>query len=157
MQNTLFTLIRNAGRFALHALVIGPAMALYVLVMAATLNGSLSQQFLTEARRLTDGAAPGQVMQCIEHHAPMSKPQLPDPGDNVRPRPYTVPVLSLCHPEPVDSAPWVRTTDAVLFNFWMIAALAGALSGFLVTRRRQAETFSDSRSLLFKKGQSDEH
>lgn len=155
MQNSLFTLIWDAGRFALYALVIGPALALYALVVVAALNGSLSQQFLTEARRLTDGAAPGQVMQCINKTVVTDlQPRIPHNTEHVPPLQSA---LSFCHPEPVDSAPWVRTTDAVLFNFWMIAALAGALSGFLVTRRRKAETFSDTRSLLFKKGQSDEH
>lgn len=152
MQNTLFTLIRDAGRFALYAFILGPALALYALVVVAALNGSLSQQFLTEARRLTDGALPGQVMQCI--NKTVVTDLQPHTGEHV---PSLQSVLSFCHPEPVDSAPWIRTTDAVLFNFWMIAALAGALSGFLVTRRRKSRSFSDTRSLLFKKGQPDEH
>lgn len=155
MTKTLFTLFRDTGRFALYAFILGPALALYALVVVAALNGSLSQQFLTEARRLTDGALPGQVMQCINKTVVTDlQPRIPHTGEHVPPLQSA---LSFCHPEPVDSAPWIRTTDAVLFNFWMIAALAGALSGFLVTRRRKARSFSDTRSLLFKKGQSDEH
>lgn len=157
MQHTLFALIRGSGRFALHAFVIGPALVLYFLVVAIALNGSLSQQFLNEARRLTDGAPAGKVMQCIEHSSPTLQPRTPNPEEDAPPRPYKVPVLSQCHPEAVDSDSWSRMTDSVLLNVWMMAALFGAASGFLAIRRRKARSFSDTRSLLFKKGQSDEH
>lgn len=132
MNIRLFPHIRNTVRLTSYAFVLGPALVLYSLVVIIALNDSLSQQFLNEARRLTDGAPAGKVMQCIEHNAPPLQPRIPKPEEDVTPLPYDVPVLSSCHSEPVDSATWARATDAVLFNFWVMTVLLGALGGFLV-------------------------
>lgn len=141
MNIRLFPHIRNMVRLASYSFVLGPALVLYSLVMVIALDDSLSQQFLNEARRLTAGAPAGKVMQCIEHNAPPLQPGIPKPEEDVTPLPYHVPVLSSCHSEPVDSAQWARTTDAVLFNFWVMAALLGALAGFLVhLKQRRATT-----------------
>lgn len=65
MSNSLFTLIRDAGRFALYSLVLGPALLLYGIVVNIAMEGSLSEQFVQEARNLTEGAPAGKVMQCV--------------------------------------------------------------------------------------------
>lgn len=156
MNIRLFPHIRNTVRLASYSFVLGPALVLYSLVVVIALNDSLSQQFLNEARRLTDGAPAGKVMQCIEHNAPPLQPRKPKPEEDVTPHPYDVPVLSSCQSEPVDSAGWTQTTDAVLFNFWVLAALLGALSGFLVHLKQRRSTTPPGLAVL-KKEYTNEH
>jgi hypothetical protein len=150
MNIRLFTYIRNMVRLASYSFVLGPAMVLYSLVMVIALDDSLSQQFLNEARRLTDGAPAGKVMQCIEHNAPPLQPRIPKPEEDVTPHPYHVPVLSSCQSEPVDSAGLIRTTDAVLFNFWVMTVLLGALAGFLVHLKQRRTTTPPELAVLKK-------
>jgi len=68
MTKTLFTLIRDAGRVAMYSLVFGPALVLYVFVMLAVSDGSLSRQFLTTFHDLTDSAPAGKVMGCVNEN-----------------------------------------------------------------------------------------
>ncbi len=63
MSNSLFILIRDAGRLALYSLVLGPALLLYGIVVNIAMEGSLSERFVQEARNLTEGAPAGKVMQ----------------------------------------------------------------------------------------------
>ena len=49
MTKMLLPLIRDAGRFAMFTLVFGPALLLYGIVIAISLEGSLAGQFVKEA------------------------------------------------------------------------------------------------------------
>lgn len=130
MLNTLFTLIRDAGRFALYAFVLGPALALYVLVMFAASHDSLSRQFLTAYHDLTDGVPPGKVMGCVNEHEMIKRFSPPEPGEKLKPAPAleTSPPEAevLCQRGPVDSDSWSRSTDSMLWNLWIVAALFGS-------------------------------
>lgn len=150
MNIRLFPHIRNMVRLASYSFVLGPAVVLYSLVMVIALDDSLSQQFLNEARRLTDGAPAGKVMQCIEHNPPPLQHRKPKPEEDVTPPPYQVPVLSSCHSEPVESAGWARTTDAVLFNYWVMTVLLGALAGFLAHLKQRRTTTPPELAVLKK-------
>jgi hypothetical protein len=59
MTKMLLPLIRDAGRFALYTFVFGPALLLYGIVIAISLEGSLAGQFVKEAQTLTEGAPAG--------------------------------------------------------------------------------------------------
>ena len=131
MTKMLLPLIRDAGRFAMFTLVFGPALLLYGIVIAISLEGSLAGQFVKEAQTLTEGAPAGKVMQCVTHHEAAPQPRLPEPGEDASPPPYEFPPVQFCHREPVDSERWTKPMDATLFNFWLIAALFGATLGFL--------------------------
>ena len=127
MTKTLFTLIRDAGRVALYAFVLCPALALYVFVMLAASDGSLSRHFLTTFHDLTDGAPAGKVMGCVnENEAGSFSP--PDPGESLKPVPPALakaPPEVLCQRGPVDSDSWARATDATLLNTWIISVMFG--------------------------------
>ncbi|MBF4180621.1 hypothetical protein [Lelliottia nimipressuralis] len=155
MNIRLFPYIRNMVRLASYSLVLGPALVLYSLVVVIALDDSLLQQFLNEARRLTDGAPAGKVMQCIEHNAPPLQPRISRPEEDVTPLPYNVPVSSNCHLELVDSSLWTRTTDAVLFNFWVMAVLLGALTGFLAHLNQRGTTTPPGLAVLEKEKQNE--
>ena len=131
MTKMLLPLIRDAGRFALFTLVFGPALLLYGILIAISLEGSLAGQFVKEAQTLTEGAPDGKVMQCVTHYEPAPRPRLPEPGEEASPPSYQLPPMSICHREPVDSERWTKPMDATLFNLWLIAALFGATLGFL--------------------------
>ncbi|MEB7502457.1 hypothetical protein NGC23_20035 [Leclercia pneumoniae] len=151
MLNTLLTLIRDAGRFALYSLVIGPALILYFLVMLAASDGSLSRQFLTTYHDLTDGVPAGKVMYCIsDEDRGMRIPQQ-DPVQ--KGKSVTVPRVPdvLCQRGPVDSDLWVRSTDSMLRNFWIMAAMFGCGLWFISLRLNlaiQKRISSDKHSAL---------
>ena len=157
MSNSLFTLLRDAGRLALYSLVLGPALLLYGIVVNIAMEGSLSEQFVQEARNLTEGAPAGKVMQCIAYSSPEIQPQVPNPGEDISPQPYKVPTISSCHREPVDPDLWIKPVDATLFNFWLIAALFGAFLGFMsLLRLHRPEPVTRNTFVLQKKEQHDE-
>ena len=132
MLNTLFTLIRDAGRFALYSFVLGPALLMYVFVMFAASDGSLSRQFLTTFHGLTDGVPPGKVMGCVNEPEMAIRPSLPKPGEKLKPVPplEKAPPEVLCEHGPVDSDSWVRSTDSVLWTLWILAAILGSCLWF---------------------------
>ena len=131
MTKMLLPLIRDAGRFALFTLVFGPALLLYGIVIAISLEGSLAGQFVKEAQTLTEGAPDGKVMQCVTHYEPAPRPRLPEPGEEASPPPYQLPPMSFCHREPVDSDLWIKPMNATLLNLWLTGALFGAAVAFL--------------------------
>lgn len=131
MTTMLLPLIRDAGRFALFTLVFGPALLLYGIVIAISLEGSLAGQFVKEAQTLTEGAPDGKVMQCVTHYEPAPRPRLPEPGEEASPPPYQLPPMSFCHREPVDSDLWIKPMNATLLNLWLTGALFGAAVAFL--------------------------
>lgn len=127
MTKTLFTLIRDAGRAALYSFVLGPALMLYVFVMLAALDGSLSRQFLTTFHHLTEGAPAGKVMGCVNENVAGSFSP-PEPGESLKPVPPALakaPPEVLCQRGPVDSDSWARATDATLLNTWIISVIFG--------------------------------
>lgn len=127
MTKTLFTLIRDAGRAALYSFVLGPALMLYVFVMLAASDGSLSRQFLTTFHHLTEGAPAGKVMGCVNENVAGSF-SLPEPGESLKPVPPALakaPPEVLCQRGPVDSDSWARATDATLLNTWIISVMFG--------------------------------
>ncbi|HCH0659634.1 TPA: hypothetical protein NKO55_004250 [Enterobacter asburiae] len=127
MTKTLFTLIRDAGRAALYSFVLGPALMLYVFVMLAASDGSLSRQFLTTFHHLTEGAPAGKVMGCVNENVAGSFSP-PDPGESLKPVPPALakaPPEVLCQRGPVDSDSWARATDATLLNTWIISVMFG--------------------------------
>ena len=130
MLNTLLFLIRDAGRFALYTFVLGPALALYVLVMLEASHDSLSRQFLTAYHDLTDGAPAGKVMGCVNEHEMVKRFSPPEPGEKLKPAPALEKappeVEVLCQRGPVDSDSWVRSKDSLLWNFWILAAMFGS-------------------------------
>ncbi|KFA84258.1 hypothetical protein MT488_23825 (plasmid) [Enterobacter ludwigii] len=127
MTKTLFTLIRDAGRAALYSFVLGPALMLYVFVMLAASDGSLSRQFLTTFHHLTEGAPAGKVMGCVNENVAGSFSP-PEPGESLKPVPPALakaPPEVLCQRGPVDSDSWARATDATLLNTWIISVMFG--------------------------------
>lgn len=127
MTKTLFTLIRDAGRAALYSFVLGPALMLYVFVMLAASDGSLSRQFLTTFHHLTEGAPAGKVMGCVNENVAGSFSP-PEPGESLKPVPPALakaPPEVLCQRGPVDSDSWARATDATLLNTWIISVILG--------------------------------
>lgn len=161
MRQMLFPLLRDAVRLAFYTLVAGPALLLYVMALVVVQDGSPSQQFLSAARRLTEGAPADKVMQCItpdsvrnvvlpadSDRVPTSAPQVPMDADVLRPAP---PLMPFCHMEPVEQSFWTRPADQIVTMLWLIGALLGAAWAFMTHRLpRQAPT-SDNRSLLHKK------
>ncbi len=93
------------GGFFLYALVLGPALVLYVLVMLAAYDGSLSRQFLTTFHDLTDGVPAGNVMVCVNEHEMVSRFSPPEPGEKLKPAPALekAPPEVLCQRGYVDS------------------------------------------------------
>ncbi|WP_421512402.1 hypothetical protein ACOQH0_23660 (plasmid) [Enterobacter sp. JS8-1] len=127
MTKTLFTLIRDAGRAALYSFVLGPALMLYVFVMLAASDGSLSRQYLTTFHHLTEGAPAGKVMGCVNENVAGSFSP-PEPGESLKPVPPALakaPPEVLCQRGPVDSDSWARATDATLLNTWIISVMFG--------------------------------
>lgn len=127
MTKTLFTLIRDVGRAALYSFVLGPALMLYVFVMLAASDGSLSRQFLTTFHHLTEGAPAGKVMGCVNENVAGSFSP-PEPGESLKPVPPALakaPPEVLCQRGPVDSDSWARATDATLLNTWIISVMFG--------------------------------
>ncbi|EMB4295577.1 hypothetical protein U9D55_003917 [Enterobacter roggenkampii] len=131
MTKMLLPLIRDAGRFALYTFVFGPALLLYGIVIAISLEGSLAGQFVKEAQTLTEGAPAGKVMQCVTHHEAAPQPRLPESGEDASPPPYEFPPVQFCHREPVDSELWIKPMNATLLNLWLMGALFGAAVAFL--------------------------
>lgn len=128
MTKTLFTLIRDAGRAALYSFVLGPALVLYVFVMLAASDGSLSRQFLTTFHHLTEGAPAGKVMGCVNEHEMAGRFSPPEPGESLKPVPPALakaPPEVLCQRGPVDSDSWAHATDATLLNTWIISVIFG--------------------------------
>lgn len=153
MLKTLFTLIRDAGRVALYSFVLGPALVLYVFVMLAASEGSLSRQFLTTFHDLTDGVPAGKVMGCTNDNEMVRRFSVPGPGEKVKPAPVAenAPPEVLCQPGPVDSDSWARSVDATLRNVWMMAVMLG-FGVWFVSRRRslaaQKRISPDTHSIL---------
>lgn len=156
MLNTLLSLIRDAGRFALYTFVLGPALALYVFVMFAASHDSLSRQFLTAYHDLTDGVPAGKVMGCVNEHEMVSRFSPPEPGEKLKPAPALekAPPEVLCQRGYVDSDSWARSVDATLTNFWGMAVMFGAGLWF-VSRRlslaAQKRISPDTHSVLVRK------
>ncbi|EMM6517302.1 hypothetical protein [Enterobacter asburiae] len=128
MTKTLFTLIRDAGRAALYSFVLGPALMLYVFVMLAASDGSLSRQFLTTFHDLTDGVPAGKVMACVNENVMAGSFSPPQPGESLKPVPPALekaPPEVLCQRGWVDSDSWARSVDATLRNFWLMAVIFG--------------------------------
>lgn len=136
MTKTLFTLIRDAGQLALYAFVLGPALVLYLFVMLAASDGSLSRQFLTTYHDLTDGVPAGKVMGCVNGNEMANHFSLPEPGDKFPPAPVPekAPSEVLCQRGPVDSHSWVSSTDSTLRDFWIKAAMFGCGLWFISRR-----------------------
>ncbi|WP_041689764.1 hypothetical protein [Enterobacter sp. 638] len=133
MTKILFTLIRDAGRLALYAFVLGPALVLYLFVMLAASDGSLSRQFLTTFHDLTDGVPAGKVMGCINENEMANRFSPPESGDKFPPAPKAPPEV-LCQRGPVDSHSWASSTDSMLRNFWIMAVRFGCGLGFISRR-----------------------
>ncbi|MCM7506621.1 hypothetical protein [Enterobacter kobei] len=153
MAKTLFTLIRDAGRVALYAFVLCPALALYVFVMLAASDGSLSRQFLTTFHDLTDGAPAGKVMGCVNENVMTVHFSPPEPGEKLNPAPALekAPPEVLCQRGLVDSDSWARATDATLLNFWLMSVMLGfgvwfVLSGPSLAARKKISP--DTHSIL---------
>ncbi|HFK4066721.1 TPA: hypothetical protein ACG1UU_004182 [Kluyvera ascorbata] len=128
MTKTMFTLIRDAGRAALYSFVLGPALMLYVFVMLAASDGSLSRQFLTTFHDLTDGVPAGKVMACVNENVMAGSFSPPQPGESLKPVPPALekaPPEVLCQRGWVDSDSWARATDATLLNTWIISVIFG--------------------------------
>lgn len=128
MPYKLFTLVGEAVRVAMYSLIFGPALAMYVFVMLATSQGSLSQQFLTTFHDLTDGAPAGKVMGCVNENVMAGSFLPPEPGESLKPVPPALakaPPEVLCQRGPVDSDSWARATDATLRNTWIMAVMFG--------------------------------
>ncbi|WP_447746398.1 hypothetical protein [Enterobacter asburiae] len=127
MTKMLLPLIRDAGRVAMYSLVFGPALVMYVFVMLAASEGSLSRQFLTTFHDLTDGAPAGKVMGCVNENVMAGSFLPPEPGEKLNPAPTLEkdrPEV-LCQRGPVDSDSWARATDATLLNSWIISVMFG--------------------------------
>lgn len=137
MKHFFLTLMVDAGRLGFYALIAGPAVMFYALVVLIALSGSPSQQFLDTARQLTDGAPHGRVMQCVSVEPSRAVQTLPEKDDTISGAPDwpPMPPMSLCHMEPVDSQFWTRPTDALLRGIWLTGALLGAVACFLTFRR----------------------
>lgn len=128
MPYRLFTLIGEAVRVAMYSLIFGPALAMYVFVMLATSQGSLSQQFLTTFHDLTDGVPAGKVMACVNENVMAGSFSPPQPGESLKPVPPALekaPPEVLCQRGWVDSDSWARSVDATLRNFWLMAVIFG--------------------------------
>lgn len=128
MPNRLFTLIGEAVRVAMYSLIFGPALVMYVFVMLATSQGSLSQQFLSSFHELTDGAPDGKVMGCVNASEMGPRFPVPEPGGTLKPVPPALekaPPEVLCQSGWVDSDNWTRSVDATLRNVWMMTVLFG--------------------------------
>ena len=162
MRQMLFPLLRDAVRLAFYTLVAGPALLLYVMALVVVQDGSPSEQFLSTARRLIDGAAPDKVMQCM-HTEPKRRLVLPaepdgtpswmppvttDPTGSLKPAPIP---LTPCHWAPVDQRFWTRAADELVTILWLIGALFGAAWAFMTQLRSRQEPTSDNSSLLHKK------
>ena len=155
MTKTLFTLIRDAGRAALYSFVLVPALVLYVFVMLAATDGSLSRQFLTTFHDLTDGVPAGKVMGCVNEHEMAGRFSPPEPGESLKPVPPALakaPLKVLCQRGPVDSDSWARSVDAMLRNLWVMAVMFGAGLWFVYRRLSPPAhkcTSPDAQSALF--------
>lgn len=128
MPHRLFTLIGEAVRVALYSFIFGPALVMYVIVMLATLQGSLSQQFLSSFHDLTDGVPAGKVMACVNENVMARSFSPPKPGESLKPVPTALekaPPEVLCQRGWVDSDSWARSVDATLRNVWMTAVMFG--------------------------------
>lgn len=127
MPYKLFTLISEAARVGLYSFIFGPALVMYVFVMLAVSDGSLTRQFLTAYHDLTDGLPAGKVMGCVNEHEMARRFSLPEPSEKLKPVPEldNAPPEVLCQRGPVDSDLWVRSTDATLRNIWIMAVLFG--------------------------------
>lgn len=142
MRQMLFPLLRDAVRLAFYTLVAGPALLLYVMALVVVQDGSPSQQFLSAARRLTEGAPADKVMQCVtpepernvvlpakDAGSPAWTPPVPDDlTDHPRPSP---PIIQFCHMEPVDRTFWTRPADQLVTLLWLAGALLGASWAFM--------------------------
>lgn len=154
MSKILFTLIRDAGRVALYSFVLGPALMLYVFVMLAASDGSLSRQFLTTFHQLTEGAPAGKVMACVNENAMAGSFSPPEPGESLKPVPPALekaPPEVLCQRGPVDSDSWARSVDATLHNVWMMTVMLGFGLWFVVhglSRAARRRISPDRHSLL---------
>ncbi|BCU50943.1 hypothetical protein CIAM_44640 (plasmid) [Citrobacter amalonaticus] len=158
----LFPLLRDAVRLAFYTLVAGPALLLYVMALIVVQDGSPSQQFLSAARRLTEGAPAGKVMQCVtpepernvvlhakDAGSPTWTPPVPDDlADHPRPSP---PIIQFCHMEPVDRTFWTRPADQLVTILWLAGALLGAAWAFMTQRLPQPAPATFNRSVLHKK------
>lgn len=166
MNTWLFFLLRDSLRLAFYTLVAGPALLLYFIAVTFVLDSSPSQQFLDAARRLTDGAPVGKVMQCagddIRSHElmPLLTEGVPPPvtlmqqdEPPMEPTPHPVPA---CHRVPVDSGFWTRPADFLLTIIWLTAALCGAVYGFMAVRRSHPNSVSPEAAILHKKEHHDE-
>lgn len=155
MDHPSLLLLRDSVRLAFYALIAGPALLLYVTAITFVLDSSPSQQFLDAARRLTDGAPAGKVMQCVAV-APSLHVVIPQPHDDAR-LPEPVPHLPTpCHMEPVDSDFWTRPTDSLLTSLWLIAALCGAAYAFMTQRYNRHKPITRNAFVLQKKEQLNE-
>ena len=128
MPERLFTLIGEAVRVALYSFIFGPALVMYVFVMLAMSQGSLSWQFLSIFHELTDGAPAGMVMACVNENVMAGRFSPPEPGETLKPVPPTLEKEQpevLCQRGWVDSDSWARSVDANLHNVWMMSAMFG--------------------------------
>ncbi|HDR2789691.1 TPA: hypothetical protein QCJ61_003795 [Enterobacter asburiae] len=158
MPYKLFTLICEAARVALYSFIFGPALVMYVFVMLAVSNGSLSLQFLTAYHGLTDGLPAGKVMGCVNEHEMAGRFSLPEPGEKLKPvSAYDkAPSEVLCQRVPVDSDLWARSTDATLRSIWNIGAMFGFgvwifSRGLILASRKRSSPDMHSALVLQKK------
>jgi len=154
MTKTLFTLICDAGRAALYSFVLGPALVLYVFVMLAASDGSLSRQFLTTFHHLTEGAPAGKVMGCVNESVMAERFSPPEPGESLKPVPPALskaPPEVLCQRGPVDSDSWGSSVDATLRYVWTMSAMLGFGLWFVLyglSRAAQRRISPDTHSVL---------
>lgn len=162
MNLPIITPLRDAARLAFYALVVGPALLLYVMALIMVQQGSPSEQFLSAARRLIDGAEADKVMQCMntepDRHVvlpaepdgtPSWMPPVPtDPSGTLMSPPVP---LTPCHWAPVDQRFWTRAADELVTILWLIGALFGAAWAFMTQPRSHQAPVSLNRSLLHKK------
>lgn len=158
MTKALFTLIRDAGRVALYSFVLGPALVLYVFVMLAASDGSLSRQFLTNFHDLTDGLPAGKVMGCVNEHEIAGRFSLPEPGEKLNPAPALekAPPEVLCQRGPVDSDSWTRSVDTTLRMVWIMAVMLGFGLWFVfrvLSRAAQRRISPDTHSVLVRQNE----
>jgi len=141
MPYKLFTLIGEAVRAALYSFIVGPALVMYVFVMLAASDGSLSRQFLTTFHDLTDGVPAGKVMGCVNEHEMAGRFSPPEPGESLKPVPPALakaPPEVLCQRGPVDIDSWARATDATLLNSWKMAVMLSFGLWFVIRGRKLA-------------------
>lgn len=143
MQNSVLTLVRDAGRMLLYSLVLFPALMMYAIALLMVQDGSPSGQFLRAARDLVEDAPAGKVMRCVSAEpsryvvsvAPYTEtPVSPKADEPMRPTPSP-----LCRMEPVDSDFWTRPMDQLLTILWLAAALLGASYAFMTQCWRRSQ------------------